>query len=140
MDNHSSRPGDLRRYVARAFVTAQLIQFSLDSPDADLPCWRLATIQITQADARAILRAPHFIESDPRATAGGTEDQWTYLAPDRLPAFFRLRVPYDTMDLCSTSPELPPASWDWVAALFGDYEIQRIDPPYNEVPSSKETT
>ena len=121
-------------------MKAQLIQFSLDGPYTDLPCWRLATIQITQAKARAILDDPPFIESDPRATAGGTEDQWIYLAPDRLPAFFRLRVPYDTMDLCSTSPEFPPDSWKWLEALFGDYEIQRLDPPYNELPSTKETT
>lgn len=118
----------------------RLIKFEVDDLAYDLPTWRLASIQITQPKAQAILGHPHFVESDPRATAGGTEDHWTFLTPNQLAAFFRLRVPYDTMDLCSNSPQFPIDSWEWVASLFQGYEIQRLVPPWNEGSSMRHAT
>ena len=132
MDNQPPRLGYRGRYVAWYHVSPPLRRFESESSLGRLECWHLASIQITRTAARAVLGEPHHVEKDSRATAGGTEDHWIFCSPDALPAFFRLRVPYNTMDLCSSTSDFPADSWDWVNALFPKHEVERLDVPFNE--------
>ena len=111
----------------------ELIRFELDlEGPAFLPCWNIAQIRIGQTTARTILGSPHYVEKDSRATAGGTEDHWTYMASDKQPAFFRLRVPYEQMDICFTHDTITSLEKTWLQSLFGGVEIQYHDEPWDE--------
>ena len=97
-----------------------------------LPCWNVANIRISQTDARQILGQPHYVEDDSRATSGGTEDHWTYLSCDLSPVFFRLRVPYQMMDICLTCDIPSSNEKSWLGSLFGQIAIRYYDDPWDE--------
>lgn len=94
--------------------------------------WNIAQVKISQTEARSILGSPHYIENDPRATAGGVEDHWTYLSCDGLPVFFRMRVPYELMDICLTRSSLTQAETSWLQSLFEIQTICYLDEPLAE--------
>ena len=110
-----------------------LIPFELD-PDgqACLPYWSIAQIKIDQNTVHEILGTPHYVENDSRATAGGIENHWTFLSSDELPAFFRLRVPYEQMDFCLTRDTISEDEKSWLGSLFDGIEIGYHDVPWDE--------
>ncbi|MDB2687773.1 hypothetical protein N9Y42_11240, partial [Mariniblastus sp.] len=101
--------------------------------DTGLPCWNLGSIEIDQSDARELLGHPHFVETDSRATAGGTEDHWTFQLDDFPVIFLRLRVPYSQMDVHVVSNEIPDESWGVFSRLFPDRADRRLDRPFDEM-------
>jgi len=101
--------------------------------DRGKPCWNLGTIEIEQASARALLGEPHFIETNTYATAGGTEDHWTFQS-EMLPIIFiRLRVPYSQMDVHVAAIKIPNGIWDVFTELFPNHTQHRHERPFDEM-------
>ena len=109
-----------------------LTPYVADAGDSGMPCWNIAGFKISQVDARKILGTPHYVENDPRATAGGIEDHWSFLTCDHSPVFFRMRVPYEQMDICLTSNKLSSTEKSWIDSLFRQIDIQYYDEPWDE--------
>ena len=110
-----------------------LHKYEATESDRGTPCWNLGTIEIEQPCARSILGEPHYIETNTFATAGGTEDHWTF-QPERQPIiFFRLRVPYSKMDVHVASPEIPTDIWNLFTNLFSNHNQHRLDRPFDEM-------
>ncbi|PHS10127.1 MAG: hypothetical protein COA78_11525 [Blastopirellula sp.] len=109
-----------------------LTKFELHENAEPLACWNIATIAIKQANAREILGQPHYIETDPQRTAGGTEDHWSFYSPKGIPAFFRMRVPYGTMDFCLTQQPIHVDDEKWLTELFYGFQIEIFANPIDE--------
>jgi hypothetical protein len=45
------------------------------------PMWGVVSLKISRSEMRALLGAPHFVETDPRCTCGGEEDAWAFVLP-----------------------------------------------------------
>ena len=117
----------------RLIVKTELIPFELEpNGPTFLRCWNIAKIKADQNTLHAILGTPHYIESDPRATAGGIENHWTFLSSDELPAFFRLRVPYEQVDFCLSRATISENEKSWLCSLFEGIEIGFYDEPWDE--------
>ncbi len=111
----------------------QLQKHQASETESKDPCWNLGWIEIDQNDARSILSEPHYVEKNSDATAGGTEDLWTF-KPEELPVvFFRLRVPYSHMDVHVAASEIPNGIWDLFTSLFPGCVQHRLDRPFDEM-------
>jgi hypothetical protein len=71
-----------------------------------LPLWELAAFQATRPEMRALLGAPHFIETDSTRTAGGEEDSWAFLLPSGQRILIILEVPYSNVQIIADPPEI----------------------------------
>ena len=114
-------------------METKLIPFVVapDNP-GHLPCWNFGRININQIDALKILGTPHYVENDSRAIAGGSEEHWSFLTCEKLPVFFRLRIPYEHMDLCLTRDVITTAEKTWLEAMFKEIKIQYYESPWDE--------
>lgn len=111
----------------------KLQKYQPSEGDAKLPCWNLGFVKIEQLDARGILGEPHDVETNSWATAGGTEDLWTFEIEDFAIVFLRLRVPYSQMDVHVLSKQIPDNFWDVVLELFPSHPSCRRDQVFDEM-------
>ncbi len=114
-------------------MSTQLQKHKPSESERDEPCWNLGSIEINQDDARSILGEPHFIETNPNATAGGTEDLWTFKPQAQPVVFFRLRVPYSRMDVHVTGEEIPNEIWGLFSEVFPGYPQHPLPNPFDEM-------
>jgi len=112
-------------------MSSNLSKYEVLESDRDKPCWNLGWIEIDQTSARKILGEPHFIETNEYATAGGTEDLWTFKPEDYPIIFIRLRVPYSHMDLYVGAKEIPSDIWNFFSSLFPDRAPNKLDKPFD---------
>ena len=111
----------------------KLRKYKPSKANGKLPCWNLGIVEIDELDARGILGEPHDIETDPRATAGGTEDLWTFEI-DKFPVvFLRLRVPYSQMDVHVLSKRIPRNIWSVFLELFPTHTNRRRERAFDEM-------
>ncbi len=74
----------------------------------DLPMWALASLSVTRPQLRALLGAPHVVETDPRRTCGGEEDGWAYVLLTDQRVLVVLDVTIDRAELFGDPPDLGP--------------------------------
>ena len=90
-------------------------------------------MEIEQSDAREILGEPHFVETNQFATAGGTEDHWTFETDGFPVIFMRLRVPYSQMDVHVVSQHIAANVWDVFLELFPNHTNQKRERIFDEM-------
>lgn len=110
----------------------QLAPYEPSESDRGIPCWNLGTIAIAQQEAQDILGNPHYIETNPFATAGGTEDHWIFLQASHLKLFMRLRVPYSDLDVHVVADTIPKDIWDLFTKLFPGHVQRKLETPQDE--------
>ena len=114
-------------------MSIELRKFEPPDPDLKRPCWNLGYVTIEQSGARAILGQPHILVTDPRATAGGTEELWAFEITDFPEIFMRLRVPYSQMDVCVLSERIPANTWEVFLEIFPNHPNHRHEQIFNEM-------
>jgi hypothetical protein len=72
------------------------------------PMWALAELVFSRSECRAAFGEPHYVETDPRRTTGGEEDNWAYLAPSGQRVLVVLDVVQGVAMICADPPELEP--------------------------------
>ena len=113
-------------------MSHSLTKFEITDDAPALPCWNIAKISIDPNAAQYVLGTPRYVETNSLATAGGTEDHWAFLSFDEIPVFFRLRVPYNSLDICLTDKSISSRDTNWLAGLFRDHTIEYYAEPWDE--------
>ena len=99
----------------------------LETPSPFEP-WLVACLTITHDDAVAVLSDPHYIETDPRRTAGGAEDHWAFSFPCGTKVGIVLGVPYDEARIFADPPNTQVVV-QYLQPLIGDRDVHIPDSP-----------
>ena len=83
----------------------------------------VARLRATREELRAVLGAPHFVETDSTRTFGGDEDDWGWELPSGQRVLLVLQVPYRVAVLYCDPPDPIPV----VAALGIDAGCQHLE-------------
>lgn len=103
-----------------------------ESDDSPIPQWNVGGMSITSSKTKSLLGQPSYVETDPRATAGGTEEHWTILFSSSLSIFLRHRNPYDQLDVCIVARRIPADFREIIAKVIPGYKFKPVERPFDE--------
>jgi hypothetical protein len=97
-------------------------------PHAEFDKWLIATFSISFDGLVGVLSEPHYTESDPLRTAGGSEDHWAFEFPSRMRISIIFRRPYEEASILADPPEVKVVL-KTLQPLLLNRKVRILDPP-----------